>query len=379
MISRECAARAGLAAMALMAAVGTASAAVPGEAGRPAEAKVAEARLKPSQGKPKKALHQKKEAAAPATRSCYVGDLPGISRGCYLDVRSSEIWRRSHGTSFSLDPVVQAQHDWEVQSAESKARAVAAAEAAYQECVATSKKPKRCRRKEEAVKLPPEPAKSIPSSGDATVDGIRTGYVRHLANPVRPAGWDAMVEAIRGEPDEMRKLRLADEFVNGAFPYYRRLTDPKGKRLDRTRDVRWFGEWTQTPSVAFLWDGDCRDYSTSKLYLLLDAGFPADRLALTILLPTEVAGADGIPDDKDILHVVLAASTAGGTVVLDQVRRDGGATVFPIADRKRWSIASRGVLWAGNATGGRWYSPAGPGGTAVAKAAGQLPVADNAQ
>lgn len=374
MISRVCAARVGLAAMAWVAAVGSASAAAPVEAGRPAETTMAEARLKPSQGKPKK---QKKEAAAPATRSCYVGDLPGISRGCYLDVRSSEMWRRQGGTPFSLDSVVQAQRAWEVQSAESKARAEAAAEAAYQECVSTSKK--RCRRKEEAVKQPPEPAKAIPSSGDATVDGIRTGYVRHLANPIRPTGWDAMVEAIRSEPDEMRKLRLADGFVNGAFPYYRRLTDPKGKRLDRSRDTRWFGDWTQTPSVAFRWDGDCRDYSTSKLYLLLDAGFPADRLALTILLPTEVAGSDGIPADKDILHVVLAASTAGGTVVLDQVRRDGGATMFPLADRKKWSIASRGVLWAGNAAGGRWYSPAGPGGTAVAKAAGQLPVADDAQ
>jgi len=54
--------------------------------------------------------------------------------------------------------------------------------------------------------------------------------------------------------------------------------------------------------------GDCEDYALQKMKDLIDAGFPADRLALSVVIG---------PHDQN--HVVLIARTDGSDYVLDNL------------------------------------------------------------
>ncbi|MBX4906032.1 MULTISPECIES: transglutaminase-like cysteine peptidase [Rhizobium] len=54
--------------------------------------------------------------------------------------------------------------------------------------------------------------------------------------------------------------------------------------------------------------GDCEDYALQKMKDLIEAGFPSNRLALSVVIG---------PHDQN--HVVLIARTAGGDYVLDNL------------------------------------------------------------
>lgn len=334
--------------------------------------------------------------AEPPVIARYTGTL--AARGGYLGVKSVDLFKTAKPVDFlaELSPLIEEQKAWEADVASMTAayrEARASEEEAFTACKsefsaawksAKSKAERRrlkpCRRAAVPMpKLPAEPADRI-ATGDNMTDGIRRAFVRHMAYPKRPEGWDAKVEEIRAASDDLTRLKIANEYVNAGFPYYRRLTDPKGRRNDIARDTRWFDEWTQTPSVAFANDGDCRDYSTTKYLLLAEAGWPVERLGLTVILPAgdnaaEVGGRRG---SVDILHVVTTAKSSAGTVVLDQVRREGGETMFLLGGKRSWSIAARGVLWAGGIHGSRYFQPVeAPAETMLAKAPASLPIADD--
>lgn len=331
-------------------------------------------------------------AQAPKTLAIYGGDL--APKGAYAGLGSVDLFAVRGSPLPDFADMVGRQKGWlaeleAAKAAHAEARAKADEEfnacretfaAAYKAASkASRRKMKQCRRT--AVPLPkqdPEPAGSI-STGDALSDGVKRAWVRHMANPVRPEGWDAKVAEIAATSDETDRLRLADAYVNGMCPYYRRLVDPKGWKEDQTKDVAWLDEFAQTPSVAASNGGcDCRDYAVSKVLMLAEAGFPADRLGLAVILPAAGNGAEagGTGGSVDILHVVATVKSGKGTVVLDQVRRDGGETVFPLGS-KRWSISSRGVLWAGGMGGSKFFRPVGSLPTQFAARPDSLPIADD--
>lgn len=329
---------------------------------------------------------------APMTLAMYGGDL--APKGAYAGLGSVDLFGGVASTLPDLADVLDRERRWMESASAAKAAFVdsrASADADFNACretfaaaykaasKASRRKMRQCRRT--AVPLPkqdPEPAGSI-STGDALSDGLRRAWVRHMANPVRPEGWDAKVAEIAATPGEEDRLRLADAFVNGMCPYYRRLVDPKGWTDDPSKDTEWISEFTQTPTVAAANGGcDCRDYASSKVLMLAEAGFPVERLGLAVILPAAGNGAEagGTGGSVDILHVVAAVRTGRGTVVLDQVRRDGGETVFPLRERN-WSIASRGVLWAGGMGGSRFFRPVGALPVQFAARPETLPIADD--
>ena len=329
---------------------------------------------------------------APKTLAVYGGDL--APKGGYAGLGSVDLFGGMASTLPDLSGQVDEERRWmesvrEAKAAHAEARAKAdrdfqackkAFSAAYRNAAkADRRKMTQCRRAAvPSPKAAPEPAASMPA-GDLLSDGLRRAWVRHMANPVRPEGWDAKVAEIAATPGEEDRLRLADAFVNGMCPYYRRLVDPKGWTDDPSKDTEWISEFTQTPAVAASNGGcDCRDYASSKVLMLAEAGFPVERLVLAVILPAAGNGAEagGTGGSVDILHVVAAVRTGRGTVVLDQVRRDGGETVFPLRERN-WSIASRGVLWAGGMGGSRFFRPVGALPTQFAARPETLPIADD--
>ena len=257
-------------------------------------------------------------------------------KGGYAGLGSVDLFGGMASTLPDLSGQVDEERRWmesvrEAKAAHAEARAKAdrdfqackkAFSAAYRNAAkADRRKMTQCRRAAvPSPKAAPEPAASMPA-GDLLSDGLRRAWVRHMANPVRPEGWDAKVAEIAATPGEEDRLRLADAFVNGMCPYYRRLVDPKGWTDDPSKDTEWISEFTQTPAVAASNGGcDCRDYASSKVLMLAEAGFPVERLVLAVILPAAGNGAEagGTGGSVDILHVVAAVRTG------DRRARPGG-------------------------------------------------------
>ena len=134
---------------------------------------------------------------------------------------------------------------------------------------------------------------SMPSDPDRT-RAVRIAWLAHEAG-AKPAGWTKAVAAIRAEADPVRKLTLADGFINHGIRY-----------VDRHG-----GPWTLTPAGAFAHGGLCRDVAAAKAFLLLDAGFPASDIRLITLLPN----LNHLP-----YHVVVAARVAAKPFLLDMTK-----------------------------------------------------------
>lgn len=86
--------------------------------------------------------------------------------------------------------------------------------------------------------------------------------------------------------------------------------------------------------------GDCEDYALQKMKDLIDAGFPSNKLALSVVIG---------PDDQN--HVVLIARTDGGDYVLDNLSsavrlwRSTGYTFLATQDfqsRTGWRVTLAG-------------------------------------
>ena len=138
---------------------------------------------------------------------------------------------------------------------------------------------------------------------------IATAWRQHESGRVKSPGWTDAVTAIRAETNPTKKLMLADAYVDSHVRY-----------VDRDN-----GLWAKTPVAAAKEGGLCRDFSTMKAFLLLNAGFPAEDLRIVTLAP----GAG-----RDRAHVVLAARADGKVFLLDMLKGDQSRGGYAIpADR----------------------------------------------
>ncbi|MGR9172109.1 transglutaminase-like cysteine peptidase [Rhizobium sp. KDH_Rht_773_N] len=90
-----------------------------------------------------------------------------------------------------------------------------------------------------------------------------------------------------------------------AMPLLRRITRAVNLSVRASQDRSGSGDaWT----LPLGGRGDCEDYALQKMKDLIDAGFPADRLALSVVIG---------PRDEN--HVVLIARLDEGDYVLDNL------------------------------------------------------------
>ncbi|MBY4592984.1 MULTISPECIES: transglutaminase-like cysteine peptidase [Rhizobium] len=86
------------------------------------------------------------------------------------------------------------------------------------------------------------------------------------------------------------------------------------QKINRAVNLRIIPAEDRPPSHGDVWSlpvagrGDCEDYALQKMKDLIEAGFPSNRLALSVVIG---------PHDQN--HVVLIARTDGGDFVLDNL------------------------------------------------------------
>ncbi|HYH22211.1 MAG TPA: hypothetical protein VD995_26680 [Azospirillum sp.] len=180
----------------------------------------------------------------------------------------------------------------------------------------------------------------------------RRDKIRAALADGRPKGWADLVAQVRAAGSPYRMLLLADQIVDSRLAY-----KPIG---DNWRSATW--AFTRGHGV-------CTEYAVSKATLLLDAGFPAERLRIMSMSPRSEAHAE--------YHVVLAAqvelpaergkappkpagqTAAGraGTVIIDMSDRKAGKANGPVPlAAYRQAHGTRGIVWTGLATAGLDHS-----------------------
>lgn len=340
--------------------------------------------------------HHRTVATKPPTIAYYSGEHAG--NGAYVALQSSSeaIWQSVKNDDGKLEKVIDSQIKWNIESniqkfgAESErterqavadlafasdsasrlasyfdaqmsgiANYTACAQITRSKCKFSTPKlklPSRTIVRAKPVRLPPEPAASMPSIGDTNLDGLRKGYVRHVAGP-KPEGWDDMVDAGRAlwhRGDEIGALKVVNDYTKRC-DYYRRALDPQNKVK---QGHPWFSEWTQTPYFALETDigCDCRDNAAMTFYGLVAIGVPMDRLATALLLMSSSPQQGPATKDGDIVHVLTLVKTSQGkTVVLNQSEREGRSLYVVGTDR--FALGTKGLLSVGNLAGGRSFGP----------------------
>jgi len=79
------------------------------------------------------------------------------------------------------------------------------------------------------------------------------------------------------------------------------------------RDKAVYGRldhWAQPAEILKRAAGDCEDFAILKMAALIDAGIPAQSMALVVLQDSQ----------KGVFHAVLSVATGSGTFILDNVR-----------------------------------------------------------
>ena len=97
----------------------------------------------------------------------------------------------------------------------------------------------------------------------------------------------------------------ADVAEQGGMPLLRKINRAVNQRVVSTEDRSGSGDDWTLPSGG---RGDCEDYALQKMKDLIDSGFPANRLALSVVIG---------PRDEN--HVVLIARMDDGDYVLDNL------------------------------------------------------------
>ena len=122
-----------------------------------------------------------------------------------------------------------------------------------------------------------------------------------------PYGWVDFCQRYRGEcRDEERPARDID-LTSAAFRKIARINAWVNKNIDPVSDADHWG-------VIDAWDyptdgkGDCEDYALLKRHMLIEEGFPAEALLLTVV---KEKNGDG--------HSVLTVKTNRGEYVLDNL------------------------------------------------------------
>lgn len=108
------------------------------------------------------------------------------------------------------------------------------------------------------------------------------------------------VECREGKPEEVRRAGNSDQLAE-----LDRVNRKVNREIEPVSDKDLYGV-TEFWTIPTSGKGDCEDYVLLKRHLLLQSGWPASALLITVVL-----------DEKSEGHAVLTARTASGDYVLD--------------------------------------------------------------
>lgn len=142
--------------------------------------------------------------------------------------------------------------------------------------------------------------------------------------------WSDTVAAIRAEPNEAKKLQMANDAINQSFRY-------GGTYENSGPNKRWIStpfEATHPKSVVD--HSICGDIAAAKVFLLKEAGVPASQMGLVTVAPI----------DGGNYHVVAGFKGSNGEVYgLEMNRVSGPGAVVKINDPKthKFGMAQRPI------------------------------------
>jgi predicted transglutaminase-like cysteine proteinase len=136
-----------------------------------------------------------------------------------------------------------------------------------------------------------------------------TAYVQVLGGTRAPVGWLQFCEANAWECTS----RDSNETVQLNSPKKQelaRINEQVNKAITPVTDIDHYGvteKWTYPDDGQ----GDCEDYALLKRHKLIERGWPASALLITV-----------VRDQKNEGHAVLTVHTSSGDLVLDNVHDD---------------------------------------------------------
>lgn len=176
----------------------------------------------------------------------------------------------------------------------------------------------------------------------------------------KPVGWNELVQGVAEEPDDLKKLKMANSIIN-KVPY-----------KDGT-DGSYYH-----PAKLYQKGGVCKDMAIAKYLLLKEAGYSIEKMRLAVLTPR-------IDKPESPFHVVLVARANDKDYVLDlmpsylaeqerakrkttkekQIKeiREAGLDLDDMSEKELFNskgfyglekyVSERGLVWVGNELGSR--------------------------
>ncbi|MDR3450346.1 MAG: hypothetical protein P4M15_11475 [Alphaproteobacteria bacterium] len=198
------------------------------------------------------------------------------------------------------------------------------------------------------------------------MDDLQKAWAAHERGPKpgltydgKHLSWEQMAQAIHDQSDPVKKLAMANDAINQTMRYGGSYTATEG---------RPGSNWISTPAqqADFMRTHNpmehviCGDLAASKMFLLRDAGYPADKLSLVTIAPSA--------NDPNA-HVVVGAQTQNGqNYIMELNRKNGGAgyvTAVGDTHADRFGTSNRPITRIFAASG----LDASPGGMKLAQTA----------
>lgn len=140
--------------------------------------------------------------------------------------------------------------------------------------------------------------------------------------------WQALLTSLKGASRE-KQVREVNRFFN---------------QIEYREDQSNFGmsDYWATPLEFLAFAGDCEDYVIAKYVSLRQLGVPANDLRMVVVQDTL----------RDLAHAILAVSTEGGTVILDNLtnavlphtRISQYSPYYSVNENARWAHVPAGRL-----------------------------------
>lgn len=129
-------------------------------------------------------------------------------------------------------------------------------------------------------------------------------YMRIFGSTLPPYGFIRFCETHSGECKQGAHMEARFDASRGRAKELDEINRHVNKLIEPATDMELYGEverWTLPASK-----GDCEDYALLKRKLLMERGWPASALLMTV-----------VRDEKNEGHAVLTARTAQGDFILD--------------------------------------------------------------
>jgi len=185
------------------------------------------------------------------------------------------------------------------------------------------------------------------------VRDLQKAWLKHEQGPKpdlnvdgRSMSWNAVADKIKAEPDLDKKIEIANAAIDQTLHYRGHLTNADGST---PRNAHWIS----TPWDAVHHSGSgpnatkehsiCGDQAAAKVFLLRDAGVPANQLSLISVAP-------GAGDTN--YHVVVGVKTESGLKVMEMGRKGTGVRgplegkIVTVGDKKSdpYGTTQRGIV-----------------------------------